>query len=56
MNDGDFDWDEAKARRNFRNHGLSFEVAREVFDDFYAYEWADEREDYGEDLEWSEAD
>ncbi len=49
MSEDDFEWDEAKARLNLRNHGLSFEVAREAFDDFYAYEWADEREDYGEE-------
>jgi uncharacterized DUF497 family protein len=49
MNEDDFEWDEAKARLNIRNHGLSFEVVREAFDDFYAYEWADEREDYGEE-------
>jgi uncharacterized protein len=49
MNEDDFEWDEIKARLNVRNHGLSFEAAREVFDDFYAYEWADEREDYGEE-------
>ncbi len=49
MNDDDFEWDEAKCALNIRDHGLSFEVAREVFEDFYAYEWADEREDYGEE-------
>ena len=49
MNNDVFEWDEAKARLNLQKHGLSFEVAREVFEDFYAYEWADERKDYGEE-------
>ena len=49
MNDDDFEWDERKARLNLRKHGLSFEIARRVFEDFYAYEWADKREDYGEE-------
>ena len=49
MNDDDFEWDETKARLNLQKHALSFEVAREAFEDFYAYEWADEREEYGEE-------
>jgi uncharacterized DUF497 family protein len=49
MSVDDYEWDEAKASLNLRNHGLSFEVACEVFDDFFAYEWADDREDYGEE-------
>ena len=49
MSEDEFEWDEAKARLNLCKHGLSFEVAREAFDDFRAYEWADEREDYGEE-------
>jgi uncharacterized DUF497 family protein len=28
-----FEWDEAKARENFRKHGIDFEEAREVFRD-----------------------
>ncbi len=49
MNDDNFEWDEAKARLNLQKHALSFEVASEVFEDICAYEWADEREDYGEE-------
>ncbi len=49
MNNDDFEWDEAKAQLNLQKHALSFEVASEVFEDFFAYEWADEREDYGEE-------
>src|SRR5277367_3631555 len=29
----EFDWDEAKNRENRKNHGVSFETARDVFDD-----------------------
>ena len=28
-----FTWDPAKARRNLRDHGISFEMAREAFVD-----------------------
>lgn len=28
-----FEWDTAKARTNRRKHGISFEIARQVFDD-----------------------
>jgi uncharacterized DUF497 family protein len=49
MDDDDFEWDRKKAARNETNHGIGFEVAREVFDDPYSIERADSREDYGED-------
>ena len=49
MNDDDFDWDDAKAARNEVDHGVSFETAKRVFDDSFAIEWHDGREDYGED-------
>jgi uncharacterized protein len=29
----DFEWDEAKAARNFKKHKISFEEAKTVFDD-----------------------
>ena len=44
----DFQWDETKRRANLRKHGLDFDDARRVFDDFYV-EILDDREDYGED-------
>jgi uncharacterized DUF497 family protein len=31
-----FEWDEAKAESNRRKHGVSFDLASEVFDDPYA--------------------
>jgi uncharacterized protein len=33
MRDHLFEWDDTKADRNRRKHGVSFEVAREAFDD-----------------------
>ena len=33
MRDDQFKWDERKAKRNARAHGVTFEVARLVFDD-----------------------
>ena len=44
-----FEWDEAKAETNLRNHGVSFESAKAAFRDTFAVEWLDDREDYGED-------
>ena len=33
MRDDDFEWDDRKAKRNDRQHGVTFELARLVFDD-----------------------
>ena len=33
MRDDLFEWDDRKARRNFRDHRVTFEVARSAFDD-----------------------
>lgn len=38
-----FEWDDAKAALNWRNHGVSFEMARDVFKDIFAIEWTDDR-------------
>jgi uncharacterized DUF497 family protein len=43
-----FEWDEAKAESNFKAHGVSFELAKTVFDDAFALDRIDDREDYGE--------
>jgi uncharacterized DUF497 family protein len=43
MKDAEFEWDDAKAARNWRKHGVSFEMAREVFKDPFAIEWTDDR-------------
>jgi hypothetical protein len=45
----EFEWDDAKAETNWRNHGVSFELAKTVFSDAFAIEWIDDRRDYGEE-------
>jgi uncharacterized DUF497 family protein len=49
MNDGHFQWDDAKAASNYGKHGVRFEAARDVFKDPFAVELIDDRHDYGED-------
>lgn len=41
MNEDEFEWDAAKAESNLEKHGVSFETARRVFDDVFAFEWCD---------------
>jgi len=43
VQDEAFEWDDAKAALNWRNHGVSFEAARGVFKDIFAVEWTDDR-------------
>ncbi len=33
MRDDEFEWDDGKARRNVRDHGVTFEQAKLAFDD-----------------------
>jgi len=49
MNDGKFQWDDAKAASNIVDHRVTFDAARNVFKDPLALDWLDESEDYGED-------
>ena len=49
MHDDVFEWDDAKARRNYVKHGLTFDTARKVFADPFMVAILDEREEYGED-------
>lgn len=49
MKDDAFEWDDGKATENYANHGISFELATQVFRDPFAIERLDDREDYGED-------
>ena len=49
MNDGKFQWNDAKAASNVADHGVTFDAAREAFADPFALDWLDESEDYGED-------
>lgn len=49
MNDADnFEWDEDKAIANWQKHGVSFFQAIKAFDDHFATERFDARENYGE--------
>jgi uncharacterized DUF497 family protein len=43
------EWHDAKAEANLRTHGVSFDLAKTVFNDPFALEWLDEREEYGEE-------
>ena len=38
----EFDWDPAKAKRNLKNHGVSFNEAKTVFYDDFARQFYDE--------------
>src|SRR5262245_19859787 len=49
MRDEKFEWDDAKAVANLARHGVSFEEARAAFDDAFAIEFSDDREDHGEE-------
>jgi uncharacterized DUF497 family protein len=48
MNAAEFEWDDAKAAANLAKHGVSFEQARDAFDDPFAIDFVDDREDYSE--------
>ncbi len=48
MDEGEFEWDAAKAESNFEKHGVSFEAARGVFDDVFAFESCDFDSEPGE--------
>ena len=48
MNDSAFEWDEAKAAANLSKHKVSFEQARQAFDDAFAVGWDDDRHRYDE--------
>ena len=47
--DDDFEWHAAKARRNYRRHGVTFDAAKKAFADPFAIAVIDEREVYGEE-------
>jgi uncharacterized protein len=49
MQDEAFEWDDVKAARNRRDHDVSFEMARDVFKDIFAVEWADRGQDNTEE-------
>jgi uncharacterized protein len=45
----EFEWDRAKAKANFRRHGVSFDLAKTVFKDPFAIERIDDREEHDEE-------
>jgi len=44
-----FEWNKSKAKDNFERHGVTFDLAKEVFRDPFAVEFLDERQEYGEE-------
>jgi uncharacterized protein len=48
MDDGNFQWDDAKAAANYAKHKVAFEAARDVFKDPFALDWEDLGQDEGE--------
>lgn len=49
MTNDDFERDKAKAAANHTKHGVTFEQAQEAFNDPFAIDFVDDREDYGQD-------
>jgi uncharacterized DUF497 family protein len=45
----EFEWDDAKAAENYTRHGVSFDLAKKVFNDPFAVERIDDRQNYGEE-------
>jgi uncharacterized protein len=45
MNDSEFQWDDGKAARNYAKHNITFEMAREAFNDFFFIDWLDDSQD-----------
>jgi uncharacterized DUF497 family protein len=45
----EFEWDDAKAARNLRDHGIGFAQAAAACRDLFAVEWIDERHHDGEE-------
>ena len=48
MDDGEFQWDDRKASQNAAKHGITFEMARDVFSDPFVIEWLDDGQDASE--------
>ena len=47
--DDKFEWNPNKAASNRAKHGITFEEAKGVFHDAFAFEGVDNRKDYGEE-------
>ncbi len=48
MQNGDFEWDDAKAAQNWRDHAVKFDTVRDAFRDAFAVEWPDDAQDAAE--------
>ena len=44
-----FEWDEKKNKQNINKHDLSFETAKEIFEDENRIDFPDDRKDYKEE-------
>ncbi|HKN75056.1 MAG TPA: BrnT family toxin [Candidatus Acidoferrum sp.] len=44
-----FEWNKSEGKDNYERHGVSFELAKEVFKDPFVVEFLDDRRDYGEE-------
>jgi uncharacterized protein len=49
MQDEHFEWDDDKAAQNWRDHAVTFEMARDAFKDAFAIEWIDAAQDTSEE-------
>jgi uncharacterized protein len=49
MEDDHFEWGDDKAVLNWRDHAVTFEMAREAFHDPFAVEWQDLTQDPSEE-------
>jgi uncharacterized protein len=48
VHDGNFEWDDEKAEFNLRKHGITFAMARDVFDDPFILEWTNDSQSHDE--------
>ena len=49
MQSDKFEWDGTKAASNLRDHGVTFEMARDVFSDRFILVWIDDGQDESEE-------
>ena len=49
MEDDDFAWDDDKAAANWRDHAITFEMARTAFRDAFSVEWIDDGQGVAEE-------
>ena len=49
MQDEHFEWDDGKTTQNWRDHAVTFEMARDAFKDPFAIEWIDATQDTSEE-------